>query len=236
MKISNPLAKLTQPLTYRRSWRRVRRWLYPIPEQPLLAKVDQQRIGELRARCASLPPDAPDLWRHYGKYLEVDKRIRINIERAQDLNLHRLPPKRILDLGCGGGFFLYVADSLGHEALGLDVPGIPIFDGLIDLFGVRRIDYRIAAQDPLPDLGQFDLITAFATAFHGGHQDGWRWQPADWDFFVADLMGRLNPSGRIFLDLNAAYQGHYYTPEILKVLLLHDARVERGFVTFLKPD
>ena len=30
-------------------------------------------------------------------------------------------------------------------------------------------------------------------------------------FFLNDLRSRLNPEGRIFLDLNAAYDGRYYT-------------------------
>lgn len=233
LKLSHALTKLGQPLTYRRAWRKLRRTLHPVAMAPLLAKIDQDRLGALQTKLASLPPDAPVLWRHYAKYLEVEKRLTINVERAQDLNLDRLPPQQILDLGCGGGFFLFVARDLGHEGLGLDLAGVPVFDAVIDLLHVERKVHRVTAFESLPDLGRkFDLITAFATAFQGSKEDSWRWGAAEWDFFLNDLRSRLNPGGRIFLDLNAAYDGRYYTPEILQVFVRRGARVERGKILF----
>jgi SAM-dependent methyltransferase len=205
--------------------------LHPVPLAPLLAKIDQKRLRALQAEYGSLPSSAPPLWRHYAKYLDVEKRLRLNVRRAQDLDLQRLPPREILDIGCGGGFFLFVAQSLGHRALGLDVSGIPVFDRLIELFRVERLVHRIAAFENLPDLGRkFDLISAFATAFHGGRGDDWRWQEEEWDFFLTDLKRHLKPGGQIFLDLNAAYQGRYYTPGILEVLQRHGGQIERGHV------
>jgi len=233
LKLLESIAKLGQPLTYRRAWRRIRRILYPVPMTPLLAKIDRERLGALREECGSLPPTAPALWRHYSKYLDLQARLPINIRRAQDLNLQRLPPEEIMDIGCGGGFFLYVAQTLGHHGLGLDVAGIPVFDGLVELLGVDRRNYRITAFEPLPDFGRkFDLITAFATAFHGGREDSWRWGPREWDFFISDLEGHLAPGGRIFFELNAAYEGKYFTPEILEVFLRHNGALERGSVLF----
>ena len=236
MKLSESIAKVGRPLTYRRAWRRLRRRLYPVPLEPLFAQIDQNRLQEIQTHCGSPSVDLPSLWRHYAKYLDVRKHLRQNIQRAQDLHLHRLQPLEILDLGCGGGFFLFVAQYLGHHGLGLDVGGIPLFDRLVELLGVNRIIYEIKNQTKLPEFGRkFDLITAFATAFHGGREDAWRWDDHDWNFFLSDLKQRLNPGGRIFLELNAAYQGHYHTPEILKVILEHGGRVERGHVLFLSP-
>lgn len=233
LKLSDSVAKLGQPLTYRRAWRRIRRILYPVPMAPLLAKIDQRRLDALRADCGSLPPTAPALWRHYSKYLDLKARLPINIRRAQDLNLQRLPPQEILDIGCGGGFFLFVAQALGHHGLGFDVAGIPVFDGLVELLGVDRRNYRISAFESLPGFGRkFDLITAFATAFHGGREDSWRWGPEEWDFFISDLERHLQPGGRIFFELNAAYDGKYFTPDILEVFLRHNGELERGSVLF----
>ena len=233
LKLLESIAKLGQPLTYRRTWRRIRRILHPVPIAPLLAKIDQRRLAALRAECGSLPPTAPALWRHYSKYLDLKARLPINIRRAQDLNLQRLPPQQILDIGCGGGFFLFVAQNLGHHGLGLDVAGIPVFDGLVELLGVDRRDYRVTAFEPLPDFGRkFDLITAFATAFHGGREDSWRWGPNEWDFFISDLEGHLESGGRIFFELNAAYDGKYFTPDILEVFVRHDGALERGSLLF----
>ncbi|MEP6601309.1 MAG: class I SAM-dependent methyltransferase [Nitrospirota bacterium] len=213
--------------------RRLKRMLHPVPIAPLLAKIDQDRLAVLRTEYGSLPETAPALWRHYAKYLDLQKRLPINIRRAQDLKLQRLPPQRILDIGCGGGFFLFVAQALGHQGLGLDVAGIPVFDGLVDLLGVERRDYKITAFERLPDFGRkFDLITAFATAFHGGREDAWRWGPDAWDFFISDLERQLAPGGKIFFELNAAYEGNYFTPEIRAVFDRHDGAVERGRILF----
>src|SRR5262249_31486727 len=145
------IAKAGQPLTYRRAWRRLRRTLHPVPAGPLLAKIDQKRLLDLRARHKSLASDSPTLWRHYSKYLDIEKHVSRNICRAQDRNLPHLPPQEILDIGCGGGFFLFVAHGLGHHGLGLDVGGIPLFDDLIALLGVPRLEYRVTGLERLPD-------------------------------------------------------------------------------------
>ena len=44
----------------------------------------------------------------------------------------------VLDLGCGGGFFLFVLQHLGHDCLGLDIAEFPLFTQLLDLFQVER--------------------------------------------------------------------------------------------------
>ena len=235
MNISHSIAKLGQPLTYRRAWRHAQRILHPVPLARLLARIDQDQLRALQAEYESLPSNAPTLWRHYSKYLDLEKRLRINIRRAQDLDLQRLPPQEILDIGCGGGFFLFVAKSLGHRGLGLDVSGIPVFDRLIELLGVDRVIYKVTSFEKLPDFGRkFDLITGFATAFHGSREDDWRWDEAEWDFFLTDLKDHLKPRGRIFLDLNAAYDGQYYTPQILDRFLQNGGKVERNNVLFVR--
>ena len=207
--------------------------LHPIPLAPLLAQVDQPRLQDLRAKWGSPPPDAPASWRHYAKYLDLEKYLRLNIRRVQDLNLHLTKSKQILDLGCGGGFFLFVARAQGHRGLGLDIGGIPVFDALVDLLGVERVVDRIEAGEPLPDLGRkFDLITAFSTAFHGGKDNSWRWGATEWEFLITDLERHLNPGGQIFFGLNPAYGGEYYTPEILNIFVRRGAAVERENVLF----
>jgi len=231
--LSHKIAKFFQAEFYRRTWRRIQRFVHPISMRSLLHRIDQQRLRILEERHGSPPPDAPESWRHYAKYLNLKKWLRINVRRVQDLNLHRAAPQDILDIGCGPGFFLFVAQSRGHRGLGLDIPGMPIFDDLVELFGVERIIHRIEMLQPLPDLGRkFDLITAFSTAFHGGGKLSGRWGPREWDFFISDLERHLKPGGRIFFGLNPAYDGNFYTPEILDLFLRHGAKVERERVLF----
>ena len=207
--------------------------LYPIRTKPLLAIIDQDRLCALQAKYGLSSPGATTGWPDYAKYLDLKEYLPLNIRRVQHLNLQRTSPSDILDIGCGAGFFLFIAQVYGHRGLGLDVSGIPVFDALVDLFGVKRIICPVKAFEPLPDLGRkFDLITAFSTAFHGRAEHDWRWGAKEWDFFITDLKGRLKPGGRIFFGLNPVDGKNYYIPETLAVFLRHGAVVERENVLF----
>jgi SAM-dependent methyltransferase len=226
MRISHKVAKLAQPLTYRRAWRRAERIIHPLPLEPLFARIDQKKLAELQARYASSTE-------HYAKYADVKKWLRLNIRRAQDLKLQRSRPQSVLDLGCGGGFFLFIAQQLGHSALGLDIDEYPLFTELIDLFQVERRVYAIRHLEPLPDLGRkFDLITAFSIDFNRESKRQWWWGPEEWGFFLDDLQCHLNPGGRIFLGLNPKENGEYYTRELRQFFLDRGGVVERENVLF----
>lgn len=226
MKLSHKIAKLGQPLTYRRTWRRVERAIHPIPLAPILARIDQHRLAEIQGEYANSRE-------HYAKYADVKRWLRLNIIRAQDLKLQRSPPKSVLDLGCGGGFFLFVVRQLGHTGLGLDIDEFPLFTRLLELFQVERRLWTIRPFEPLPDLGRkFDLITAFSIDFNRESKRDWWWGPAEWAFFLDDLEGHLNPGGRIFLGLNPSKNKEFYTPELLAFFLARGASVERENVLF----
>jgi SAM-dependent methyltransferase len=226
MKFSHKIKKLADPLTYERGWRRVYRRLNPIPLRPLMARIDQVRLHAIQERYASSQD-------HYAKYLDVERYLKIDIRRVQDLKLHRAPPQDVLDIGCGGGFFLFVLKQFGHSCLGLDIDEFPLFTELTGLLGVPRKIWTIRAFEPLPDLGRkFDWITGFSTAFAGTHFASWRWGTEEWRFFLDDLGGYLKPGGRIFFGLNPCYDGHYYTPAIRELFLSRGAVIERENVLF----
>ena len=65
MKLSQKFGKLTQPLTYRRGWRRALRSIFRLPFAPLLAGIDQERLREIQQRYAGGSE-------HYSKYADVD--------------------------------------------------------------------------------------------------------------------------------------------------------------------
>lgn len=211
---------------YRRAWRRAQRFIHPLPIGPLLANLDQARLAEIQARYALF--DA-----HYAKYADVTRWLRLNIVRAQDRRLHRSAPLSLLDLGCGGGFFLFVAQQLGHACVGLDIDEFPLFTELLDLFRVRRVVWTIRPFVPLPDLGRrFDLITGFSLEFNRLSRHS-RWGPPEWAFFLDDLYRcHLNPGGRLFFGLNPANEGRYYTPELCEFFRSRGADVERENVAF----
>jgi SAM-dependent methyltransferase len=226
VKLSHKIKKLVDPLTYTRAWRRVERWLAPIPLPRLMAKIDQPKLRAIRERYAS----SSEL---YAKYIDVERYLKLNIRRVQDLKLHRAPPQEILDIGCGGGFFLFILKQFGHGCLGLDTDEFPLFGELTELLGVPRKIWAVRAFEPLPDLGhKFDWITAFSPAFQGIHTQDWRWGVLEWEFFLDDLARHLRPGGRIFFGLNPCYGGDYYTPEILSLFLRRGATVERENVLF----
>ena len=233
MTLGHKIGKLFRADSYRRMWHYVERVLHPLPLRRLRNRINQARLHELQKRHASPPPDTPNSWRHYAKYLDLDKFLRINARRVQYLQLHRSPPKEVLDIGCGAGFFLFIAQTCGHRGLGLDTGGIPVFDDLTDLLGVERIIGRIKLLEPLPDLGRkFDLITAFSPAFHGGAGTSWGWGAREWDYLVSDLERHLKPGGRIFFGLNPVYNGKFYTNEIRDAFLRRGATIERENVLF----
>jgi SAM-dependent methyltransferase len=225
LKLSNKIGKLARREAYRRGWRRFQRKLHPISLQPLLAKIDPDRLREIQARYPYSPLKA-------SKYTDVEQWLRFNIERVQDLNLHQSPPQEILDLGCGGGFFLFICRELGHHGLGLDKEGFPVFRELIDLLQVERRFCEIRAFQPIPDLGRkFDWVTGFSTGFNR-NQDRSLWGPREWSFFLRDLGKHLRPGGRMFFGLNPAQNGWYYTDELRDFFVRCGANVERERIFF----
>src|SRR5262249_22741364 len=163
MKLSRKILKFTEPLMYRRGWRRAQRSIFRVPLGPMLAKIDHDRAREIQERYANSTAG-------YAKYANIEPWLRLNRERVQDLRLHRSAPQRVLDLGCGGGFFLFILKNLGHSVLGLDIERVVLFTELLALFEVPRVVWKISAFEPLPDLGQkFDWITAFSVNFNLYH-------------------------------------------------------------------
>src|SRR2546423_8402708 len=169
MKLSRKILKFTEPLTYRRGWRRAQRSVFRVPLKPMLAQIDCDRAREIQQRYANSSAG-------YAKYADIEPWLRLNRERAQDLNLHRLEPKRVLDLGCGGGFFLFILKNLGHSVVGLDTGQVQLYAELLDLFGVERIVWTINAFEPLPNFPEtFDWITAFSVSFNAKHSSTGPW-------------------------------------------------------------
>ena len=221
MKLHRKLAKLARRETYRRGWRRAQRSVFRLPFGPVLAGVDQSRLLEIQKCYAG------------EKYADIDHWLRVNRERVQDLKLHRSPPQRVLDLGCGGGFFLFILKRFHHSVLGLDVDESPLFKELLDVFGVPRTVFRIQPFESLPNLHQqFDWITAFSIGFDRYRANNSRWGPGEWDFLLRDLQLRLAPGGKIYLALNPLPNGDYLTPEMRNFFSSRGADIERERILF----
>jgi len=230
MKLSHKVGKIFSREAHVRGLRRLRRKLRPISVRRILDQIDRARLTEIQSRWASSTADAEK----YKKYLAgFDRWMEVNAQRAQDLELHHCEPLDILDLGCGGGFFLFVCKELGHECLGVDTGEDRLFDELIDLLRVDRYVWKILPFQPLPDLGrQFDLITAFATGFNADLEGRGVWQVKEWDFFLNDLQKHLRPDGRVLFGINTGPDGRRYPEEVRNFFAQRGAVLERNRVYF----
>ena len=229
MRLTDKIAKVADPAAYRSMWRGLQRALHPLPMSRFLRRVDQPAMAALAARhkAALLPGQ------NWTKYFEVERWLKLNIRRAQDIKLDRSQQRslRVLDLGSGAGYFLFVARELGHSGIGLDVPEPAFYGEIFRQFGLERVESRIEARQPLPEEllagGKFDLVTAFSIAFNG-HKSPALWGPTEWDFLLNDLRDRfLMPGGRIYFDLNPEYDGTFMTPELREFFLKRGATIDR---------
>jgi SAM-dependent methyltransferase len=210
------------------------RWLHPVDRSDVLESLDRAKFEKLREQFP-YRPGSPRI----NRFEDVSYWIAINVERAQDLWLDRARPLRILDLGCGAGYFLYVCKYFGHDTLGFDTDEDPMFRATLELLSVPRVVGRIERQIPLPDLGhKFDLVTAHRICFHrlGRREDGEfnEWTPNDWKFFINDIRTRfLTPDGRLLLDFNPRADGSsFFTSELRGWFRSEGARILRSKALF----
>ena len=208
---------------------RNRRFPARVTADTVIRSIDPTGFEQVRRKYqVDDPGDDPP------KYLDLSHWIRINLQRVRELGLDYAAPSRILDLGCGAGYFLYINKLLGHEILGLDIDDFPMFRELIELLDVPRTIARIEAFQPLPKFGRkFDFVTAYLICFNN-HKSDKLWGPAEWDYFLSDVATHLTPNGRVWLELNREYDGTFYTPK-LKALFEERGAVLESFRVVFNP-
>lgn len=186
-------------------------------------EIDIESIGALYKQYYEQHLQDPEC---AAKYPDIDFWLRLNIVRAVNLGLHKHPKKRILDLGCGSGYFLRVARHFGHDAIGIDVPDeylTPIerdvFARMLHALRVKREIFVIRPGEQFRrDLGSFDLITSFLVCFNN-HKTEAEWGGKEWNYFFNDIASILNPGGEVFLNLNRnekRYGSRAYYDEVLE--------------------
>jgi SAM-dependent methyltransferase len=200
---------------------------FALETKRVIETIDPVGFRQIRERYAVANPGAD-----WPKYLDLERWIGINIRRIREIELDLSRPKRILDLGCGAGYFLHIAQLLGHRGVGLDMDRLPMFREMTRLLGVRRVVQRIRPFHPLPDFGQkFDLITAFMICFNN-HKMPDLWKVPEWEFFLDDLAKHLTRRGRVWLELNQEYDGTFYTPELEKFFEKRGAQINEHKIIF----
>lgn len=200
---------------------------FPLDKERILETIDRDKFAQIRRRYSTDP--AAQRW---SKYLELDRWIEINLCRIQRTGLDTRQRQRVLDLGCGAGYFIYTAKLLGHDALGLDTEDQPMFGEITSLLGVERIVWRIEAFIPLPNLNKkFDLVTGYRVVFNN-HKRPDLWRAREWEFFLNDLAQYLAPGGRVWLELNLEQDGTFYTPELESFFISRNAKIKGSRIFF----
>ncbi len=154
MRFSHKIAKLATGRAFSSARSHLRRlifgWRVPIKLEAnaIIDTIDRKEFEQIHDRYA-----VDDPGEDWPKYLDLPRWIDINIRRIRDTELDLVTrKKRILDLGCGAGYFAYIAQLLGHEVVGLDLDDLPMFGESTRMLGVRRVIWRVQPFAPLPDL------------------------------------------------------------------------------------
>lgn len=233
MRLTHKLKKLADGRGVDSAKHHVRRFLLsrrtriPLDVERIAETIDSEKFAEIRARHGVDDPgeDPP-------KYLELHRWLEANLNRVRDLELDLGRQRRVLDIGSGAGYFLYICELLGHDALGIDLDENPMFNEMTEMLGVKRIVWRVEPFVPLPDLGlPFDVITAHMICFNG-HKSDKLWTTAEWDFFLNDLAHHLAPRGRVWLEFNREFDGTCFSPQLEEFFRERGAEINSHRVVF----
>ncbi len=197
--------------------------------ETILAGLDLDAFALLREKHKDLPP-----YPGPGKYLEIATWLRRHMTHVKALGLLDGPPRRILDLGTGNGYFPFLCGRFGHEVVAFDLGDYALYNDLVDFLEVDRRKGAIVRYEPLPDLdGPFDLVTAFNICFNEQNSPT-MWEPPEWEFFLRDVVDhQLAAGGEIFLKLNPLRKpGGYDEKPLLSWFESQGAELNVPFVHF----
>lgn len=199
-----------------------------------LKAIPQEGFEKINAQYKDYDP-----YPGYSKYLNIKPWMLDNVWRAHLLGLdHPHPRKTILDIGTGNGYFPFLCKQYGHEVRSIDIDFNPIFNSLIKLLDIPRMDYAIQAREHIPAFDvRFDVVTGFHTYFNGHRTDHlWKWQ--EWEFFMKDLKQNLcNPGAEAFFIINSEHDTKMpYTPELKEYFLAKGAEIDHERVYFKNLD
>src|SRR6185295_5768133 len=150
VELSHKIGKLLNGTAFKSGGHRLRRLALKkrmprdFDAHAIIKTIDHEKFEKIRKRFhVEDPGDTP------AKYLDLPTWMEANLQRIRDLELDLGRRRRVLDIGSGSGYFLYICKLLGHDAVGLDVDDMPMFNQTIALLGVNRVVWRIQKFVPL---------------------------------------------------------------------------------------
>lgn len=177
------------------------------------------------------------------KYLDFAPWLVVHARIAAFLDIDKRPRCSILDIGAGGGHFLAIAKSYGHEVAALDIPEPQVYGDLCGLLGIPRIEGGIEWREPLPEsVGRYDLLVIHGQVFDRVPETRERWRLPEWIGFLRYLAREhLEMPGEIFLGLNRSVEtpdGRDYLWSLVELAAQHGARTgqDRPFMHFRLTD
>ena len=194
--------------TWGRLWRYHSRALWALTSR-VCERADLQRIENLAREMAPVVARDPAC---AAKYADYAYWVPFNVNRVGSLGLHQSSALRILDIGCGPGYFLAASTACGHECYGIDAPPAVMTPVEQRVYG--ELLAALSLQDRVSPLlierfkpmvlpaRDLDLITAFWICFNR-HEQPDEWSVAEWQFFVQDAMTYLRDGGVLHLELNS---------------------------------
>lgn len=192
-----------------------------------LKSIDPTGLHEIQQKFKDFDP-----YPGYSKYLDIRPWMLDNMWRAYILGLDRTSGKSILDIGTGNGYFPYLCKQYGHQVRSIDIDTNPIFNALIELLEIPRLDYAVNAYENIPPFDiKFDLVTGFHTYFNG-HRTEHVWMSKEWDFFLKDLRDNLcNPNAEAYFIINKEHdRATYLTAELTDYFVNIGAEIDTNRV------
>jgi SAM-dependent methyltransferase len=205
------------------------RWRRPLNARDMVRDLESK--GFVRIRSTYANPNDPIGW---PKYVDAGQWLELAIKQARFLQLDRRKPVRVLDIGSGAGYFLFVCKQLGHSVMGLDLDWPPMYAEMFEMLKMPRRVWRIEPFQPLPDLGsRFEFVTGFAVCFNS-HGSDHVWGMKEWEFFLDDVFENIvSKTGEVYFELNPESWG-CYTPELGEYFQRRGARLEGKRVWFTR--
>lgn len=172
--------------------------------QNFVNKIDLARFNEIRVKYETLSKTPK------RKYFNLHYWINLNLGYVFFLGLEKRGGEAILDIGTGFGYFPFLCKTLGHAVQTIDVGLLPVYDEMINFFGLSRLIYKVNPSERIIDTTQeYDLVTALMVSF-ANHNKNTAWGVTEWNYFLQDIKThQLKQSGRIFMTLNPGIDGLY---------------------------